>query len=93
MRMQILLAKDIQSGGTLVKKIASTDAGRGLMGNMHALRSMAGVGSLGAGGANMSKLSGHGHGNISGHECDSCNQPMRNPTPDVSTGKGATMDR
>lgn len=85
MKMQLVVADDIKSGGTLVRELASTERGKGIMGDMMALRSMGGVGQMGQ----------HGHGSsghVHGPGCRHHGTPIES-TPDVATGKADKMDR
>jgi hypothetical protein len=82
MKIQWIIAEDIGRGGNLVKQMAASGEGRGMMGNMHALRSMSTM----MGGR---MPSGHQHSEHCHHDQGLGSKAA----PDVVTGKGDKMDR
>ena len=93
LKMQLILQLDVQAGGGLMKELATSGTGRGLMGSMHALGAMA---MTGGGAASMMRnssapsSSGHQHHPGCQHYAADLNQ---NKPPNVVTGKGDTIER
>lgn len=81
MKMQLVLAEDMKSGGSIVKEMQAGGVSKSMMGHMQSMRMMMGSGGTSSG-ANT-----HVHG-------PNCQHHSAGPVaPDVSTGKGDSMER
>lgn len=84
MKMQLVLAEDIKAGGSIVREMQSAGVGKSMMSQMQSMRMMMGAGA-GAGSG------GHGHHEHGPHcQHHHASGPI---APDVTTGKGDSMER
>lgn len=93
MKMQLIMQKDIQAGGSLMKEVATSGQGRGFMGDMHALRAMTAAGGGGgmmSGPPGSTGLGGHQHHPGCQHSLLSAES---NKPPDVASGRGDVIER
>lgn len=83
MKMQLVLAEDMKAGGTIVQEMQAAGVSKSMMGHMQSMRMM-----MGSGGASNSGQGHHIHGPNCQHHHNA--GPI---APDVSTGKGDSMER